>query len=56
MEFSSKGFLENISGTIGGKDAKGKFSATDFEKVIIAMVKDRGKTFFNVIIKSRTVI
>ncbi len=44
----SNGKLISISGTMKANESRSNFSASDFEKLILAMVKKDGKTWFKV--------
>jgi hypothetical protein len=46
--YSDKGVLTHISGTIKSNEGTGNFSATDFERVILATVKENSRTYFRI--------
>jgi len=46
--YSDKGLLTHISGTIKSQDGTGKFSATDFERVILARIQENNQTYFRI--------
>ena len=47
-EYGEKGILVSISGEMKSKDGQCNFSVTDFEKVVLSMVKAENKTYFKV--------
>jgi beta-lactamase regulating signal transducer with metallopeptidase domain len=51
-----KGVLKHITGTMICKDSKSSFSATDFSKLILAMIKDGEHVYLKVNIVEREVI
>lgn len=42
------GRLVSISGTMKSKDGHSNFSATDFNKLVLAMIKNGDRTYFKV--------
>ncbi len=42
------GNLISISGTMKSKDGHSSFSATDFNKLMLAMIRDDDRTYFKV--------
>jgi beta-lactamase regulating signal transducer with metallopeptidase domain len=44
----NKGILSHISGTMTYKDSKSVFSATEFRKLVLAMIKDGDRIYFKV--------
>jgi hypothetical protein len=48
IEYNDKGILVSISGSMKSKDGHNNFVATDFNKLILAMIKDGERTFFKV--------
>jgi hypothetical protein len=51
INYNSKGQLVSISGTMRSKDGRSNFVATDFSKLILAMIKKGEKTWFKVSVK-----
>jgi hypothetical protein len=51
-----EGKLVSISGMIKSKDSKSDFSVTDFNKVILSMIKDSERTYFKVNVKDSETI
>jgi len=56
IEYNSKGQLIAISGTMKSKDGRSNFVASDFEKLILAMIRKGEKTWFKVSVKDKEVI
>lgn len=56
IEYNDKGILVSINGTMKSGDSRSNFVATDFESVVLAMVKKGQKTYFKVSTKDREVI
>lgn len=57
--YNAAGILTHISGSFKSQDGQtGNFSATDFEKLILAEVKENYRTFLriNIVDKSKRVI
>ena len=46
--YNDKGILTNISGTITSKDGRSNFSASDFENLILLLIRDGDSTYFKV--------
>lgn len=55
-EFDEKGNLISLSGTMRSGGSKSHFSVTDFSKLVLAMMKKDGKTWFKVNTTDREVI
>jgi len=56
IEYNSKGELIALSGTMRSKDGRSNFVASDFEKLILAMIRNGEKTWFKVSVKDKEVI
>jgi hypothetical protein len=56
IEYNSKGQLIALSGTMRSKDGRSNFVASDFEKLILAMIRKGEKTWFKVSVKDKEVI
>lgn len=56
IQYNDKGFLVYISGTMDSKDGRSNFVANSFEKLLVVMTKDDGRTHFRVIVKGKEVI
>ena len=56
IEYNSKGRLIALSGTMKSKDGRSNFVASDFEKLILAMIRKGEKTWFKVSVKDKEVI
>lgn len=50
-EYNDKGELVNISGTMKSADGRSNFVANGFRKLILAMIKKDGRTYFKVSVK-----
>ncbi|HEU5167132.1 MAG TPA: M56 family metallopeptidase [Chitinophagaceae bacterium] len=48
VAYNDKGILTNISGTITSKDGRSNFSASDFENLILLLIRDGDSTYFKV--------
>jgi hypothetical protein len=48
IEYNDKGILVSINGTMKSGDSRSNFVATDFSKLILAMIKKGDKTYFKV--------
>ena len=48
IDYDSKGVLKSISGRMKSGDNSSNFSATDFQKVVLAMIYSDGRTYFKV--------
>ena len=48
IEYNSKGILISITGTMKSGESKSNFVATDFQKLVLAMVKSNGRTYLKV--------
>lgn len=51
IEYNSNGQLVTLNGTMKSKDGKSNFSASDFQQVILAMIKKGDRTYFKVNVK-----
>lgn len=56
IEYNEKGKLVVLTGHIKSNDGTSNFVATDFEKLVLAMIKKGTKTYFKVSTKNRDVI
>jgi hypothetical protein len=57
IEYNDKGNLVNINGTMTAGDSRSKFSASDFYKLVLAMIRKGDQVYFKVSTRdSRTVI
>ena len=48
VEYTDKGILTHITGTMKSKTGQSNFSATDFKKLILATIKHGDRTYFKV--------
>jgi len=51
IEYNSKGVLISINGSMKSGESKSIFSASDFTKLILAMIKKGDETYFKVSVK-----
>ncbi len=57
IEYNDKGILISINGTMTSGDSRSKFSATDFYKLVLAMIRKGNQVYFKVSTRdSKTVI
>ncbi len=56
IDYNSKGQLIALSGTMKSKDGHSNFVASDFEKLILAMIRKGEKTWFKVSVQDKEVI
>ena len=55
-EYNDKGILTSISGTMKAADSQSNFSATDFNKVILAMIKNGDRIYFKVNVQDKRAV
>ena len=48
IEYDAKGLLVTLSGSMKSKDGRSNFVASDFEKLVLAMVRSGDRTYFKV--------
>jgi hypothetical protein len=56
IEYNDKGVLVSINGTMKSGDSNNNFVATDFSKLILAMIRDGQKTYFKVSVQENKVV
>ncbi len=55
IEYDAKGKLVSLNGTMKSGGSQSNFVASDFETLVLAMIKKDGKTYFKVNVKDRKV-